>query len=72
MNETLKRLRLKNGLTQEDVAKALGFSSPSIVTMWESGDRTPRTEKLVALARLYKCTVDDLLKDDEETQHKAV
>lgn len=62
MNDTLRELRLENGLTQEAVAKALGFSSPSIISMWESGDRMPRTEKLVALARLYNCTVDDLLK----------
>lgn len=62
MNDTLRELRLENGLTQEEVAKALGFSSHSIIAMWESGDRMPRTEKLVALARLYNCTVDDLLK----------
>lgn len=57
-------------LTQTEVAKMLGVSQ-STVSMWESGESKPRTEKLVALARLYKCTVDDLLKEDEETQHKA-
>ncbi len=64
MNDTLRELRLENGLTQEEVAKALGFSSPSIIAMWESGDRMPRTEKLNAIAELFGCTVDYLLKNN--------
>ncbi len=68
---SFKGARMLANLTQEQVATSLGLSRTT-VSMWESGESKPRTEKLVALARLYKCTVDDLLKDDEETQHKAV
>ena len=32
----------------------------STVAMWESGDNTPRTEKLPELAEILKCTIDDL------------
>ena len=67
---SFKGARMLANLTQEQVAMSLGLSRTT-VSMWESGESKPRTEKLVALARLYNCTVDDLLKEEEETQHKA-
>lgn len=52
--------RKKKGLSQEDVAKALGVSGPA-VSMWETGKTAPRMPMLKRLAALYGCTVDDLL-----------
>lgn len=59
--------REKAGLTQDEVAKALGIDQ-SAVSQWETGKTAPRAGLLVKLAGLYCCTVDELLKEDS-TQH---
>ncbi|MBR1865277.1 MAG: helix-turn-helix transcriptional regulator [Lachnospiraceae bacterium] len=64
--EKLKDLRIKYGLSQKDVATRLGIS-PSIVSGYETGDRTPSTENLLALSYLYNCTTDYLLGRDTST-----
>ncbi|MBQ9885654.1 MAG: helix-turn-helix transcriptional regulator [Lachnospiraceae bacterium] len=56
----LKELRLKYRLTQKEVALQLDIS-PSIVSSYETGERTPSTEVLLALSYLYKCSTDYLL-----------
>ena len=58
-----KAMRISKGLTQKDVAEALGISQVS-VWQWESGDNFPRADKLPAIARLFECTVDDLIKEE--------
>lgn len=55
--------RKKAGLTQQQVADELGISD-SAVNQWEKGKSFPRTEFLPKLAKLYCCTVDDLLRED--------
>ena len=55
--------RKKAGLTQMQVAKKLKITD-SAVCQWESGDTMPTAKRLVELAKLYKCTVDKLLKED--------
>jgi transcriptional regulator with XRE-family HTH domain len=62
LDVNLKHFRKSAGLTQGSLAKALKISR-STVAMWESGVSKPRADKLVALAKLLDCTVDDLLKD---------
>lgn len=58
--ERLKELRFNNGLSQRLVAKRLDVS-PSIISGYETGERTPSTENLLALSYLYHCTTDYLL-----------
>lgn len=55
--------REKAGLTVLDVAKALGVSDAAVY-YWETGKFLPRPSRLKAVAELFGCTVDDLLKDD--------
>ena len=57
--------RKKAGLTQQQVADELGISD-SAVNQWEKGKTFPKTEFLPRLAKLFGCTVDDLLKEAEE------
>lgn len=59
----LATLRKKAGLTQADVAKELGITD-SAVNQWEKKKTFPKTEVLPKLARLYGCTVDELLKEE--------
>jgi len=57
----LKERRLRGAIpTQREVAKALGVQ-PSAVSKWECGLSKPRIEKLPVLAKLYGCTVEELL-----------
>jgi Zn-dependent peptidase ImmA (M78 family)/transcriptional regulator with XRE-family HTH domain len=48
------------GLTQDDVAAALGVSR-QLIGYWEQGKRIPRTEQMFQLADLFRTTVDGLL-----------
>lgn len=59
-------LRKQAGLTQELLADKLGVKRTT-VTMWETDTNTPPTKYLRPLAEIFGCTVDDLLKDDEDT-----
>lgn len=58
--DRLKQLRQSNNLSQKDVAARLDIS-PSIVSGYETGERTPSVENLLALSYLYKCSTDYLL-----------
>lgn len=58
--EKLKLLRSKYGLSQKQVADKLGVS-PSIVSGYETGERTPSTEILLFISYLYNCSIDYLL-----------
>ena len=58
--ERLQELRLSRRLSQKEVAHLIGLSA-SVISNYESGERTPSVEILVALARLYHCSTDYLL-----------
>lgn len=58
---TFFQARQKAGLTQSQVAKALGVDQ-SAVCLWETGKTSPRAATLFKIAKLYGCTVDELLK----------
>lgn len=65
--EMAERLRLAReyvGLTQEEVAGALGISRPA-VTKIESGDRKVESTELNVLSRLYRRTMEYLLTGKE-------
>ena len=57
-----KKNRNAAGLTQQTVADKLGVYQ-STVAMWEAGDNKPRADILPQIAKLYNCTIDDLLRE---------
>lgn len=59
---TLKELRLSAKLRQEDVAKRLNVNQAA-VSKWETGETKPSRKYHKELAKLYGCTVDELLTD---------
>lgn len=59
---TLREFRLNAGLRQEDVAKLLDLNQAA-VSYWESGKTKPLKKHCKKLAKLYGCTVDELLAD---------
>lgn len=56
----LKQLRNQRGLTQTEVAAAIGVTR-SVVSLYENEMRQPSPEITIALARLYGVTTDYLL-----------
>lgn len=58
--EKLKALRIKYGYSQKQVAEKLKIS-PSIISGYETGERTPSTDVLLELSYLYNCSTDYLL-----------
>lgn len=60
LGERLEQTRVKLGFSQKEVAAAIGASA-SVISNYESGERTPSVENLMSLANLYKCSTDYLL-----------
>lgn len=58
--EKLKELRTKYGFSQRELANRLDVS-PSIVSGYETGERTPSIDVLLSLSYLFHCSVDYLL-----------
>lgn len=61
--EKLSSLRKQNNYTQEELADIMNVSRQS-VSRWESDIAFPETEKLIALSKLYNCSIDYLLQND--------
>lgn len=67
---TLKERREAAGLTTAQVAKKLDVTA-SAVYNWEYGYNGIIRKYQKRLARLYGCTVDELLKEDEKKEGKS-
>lgn len=56
----LQQLRKMNGYSQEVLAEKLGISRQS-VSKWERAEASPEIDNLMALAKIYGITIDELL-----------
>ena len=63
--DRLVKLRKRNHLSQEALAEKLGISRQA-VSKWERAEASPDTDNLIMLARLYKVSLDELLRTDDE------
>ena len=59
---TLKKLRLRSGMTQQELAEKLHVTQGA-VSHWEHGGSYPAARKMPEIARLFECTVDELLQE---------
>lgn len=71
MNETIRYFRLKNNLTQEQVANRLGVTAPA-VNKWEKGISCPDITILPALARLLGTDCNTLLCFEQELSKQQI
>lgn len=60
LGENIRDLRKKAGMTQEQLAEALGVTTGAVYK-WESGRATPELEMLVDIAEFFETSVDALL-----------
>ena len=69
LGEELKARRLQCKMTQEFVADALGVSRQA-VSKWENGTVDPSTSNLLAIAKLYGISAEELLRNVDPSQNK--
>lgn len=62
LGEVLKQHREECNMTQEFVAEAIGVSRQA-VSKWETGTSDPSTSNLIALAKLFKISAEELLRE---------
>ena len=62
LSEQIYTLRRKSGLSQEQLAEKVGVSRQA-VSKWENGTSDPSTVNLLALAKLYGVSADELLRE---------
>ena len=70
LGQKLKELRIKKGLTQKDLADQLHVSFQTI-SKWENNENEPDIATLRELAKLYDCSVDFLINEDEEQTNEV-
>lgn len=62
LGETIKAHRTRCKMTQEFVAETLGVSRQA-VSKWENGTSDSSTSNLIALAKLFGISAEELLKE---------
>jgi len=64
IGENLRKLRIKNELTQEKLAEVLGVS-PQAISRWENNSTYPDITMLPSIANYYNVSIDELIGMDE-------
>ena len=66
----LYELRKQQGLSQEELAEKLGVSRQA-VSKWERSEASPDTDNLIALAKIYGLTLDELVYGEKAGEEKT-
>lgn len=64
---TLKTLRIRNSLTQLQLAQKLGLTK-SVISAYENGIRMPSYDVLIQTARIFNVSTDYLLGVEQKSQ----
>ena len=71
VGQKIKKLRIEKGLTQKDLADQLHVTFQT-VSKWEKDENEPDIATLRELAKLFGCSFDYLLSEDDEEAPKEV
>lgn len=71
LGNKIKQLRLKKGVTQDTMAKALNVSSQTI-SKWENNISMPDIQILPDIAVYFGCTMDDLFDFSQQAQFERI
>jgi transcriptional regulator with XRE-family HTH domain len=66
----IRTKRISAGFSQEEVARRLDVTQGA-VSQWEDGSCMPRADKLPELAKIFCCSVDELLKEEGVSHEKS-
>ena len=64
IGNNIKSLREKHKLTQEDLAKILGYKANSALSSIESGKKLPSPERILEIANYFNVSTDFLFQND--------
>ena len=66
----IERQRRQAGLTVRDLQAYFGFEYPQAIYKWQHGECLPSVDNLLALARILRVSMEDLLVyEDQEVFH---
>ena len=65
--QNLRVRRSDVNMTQKAFADAVGVKQAT-VSLWESGVILPTADKLPAIARVLRCSIDDLFSGEEKKE----
>lgn len=68
--EKLRTLRTAKQMTLKELASALGLTAHGYISEMEAGKKKPTTEFVLKVARYFKVTTDQLLKDELDVEEK--
>lgn len=71
LSDNLVLLRSLKGLSQEQIAEAIGISRQSYAK-WEQGETSPDIDKCDRLAKFYGVTIDSLVHQNEKVGNTKV
>ena len=63
IGKKLEELRRAKGITQAEVAEAIGISAMA-VSLYENGERIPRDEVKIRIADFFKTSVSSIFFDE--------
>ena len=70
LGEKIKEQRTAHGLSQETLAEQMGVSRQA-VSKWEADQSAPSSEKLIALAKLFQISLDELIGNESVPANPA-
>ena len=68
LGSRIQKLRINNGLTQEQLAEMLSISRQS-VSKWEMDQALPEIDKIIMMSKLFSVGTDEILLEDEEIKN---
>ena len=63
LNNNIQKLRKENHMSQEQLAEKLNVSRQA-VSKWESGSAYPEMDKIIAMTKLFNCSIDSLMNEE--------
>ena len=71
LGEKIYTLRVKNNMSQGDLAEKLDVSRQS-VSKWENNSAVPELDKIIRMSEMFGVTVDALVKENAQPQQEKV
>lgn len=66
LSDSIRKYRRSSSMSQDELAEKLGVSRQS-VSLWENGQTQPTIDNILALARIFNTTADELLGKTDDT-----
>lgn len=69
--DKLKKIRLDNNLTQDDLADKL-YVTRTAISKWETNNGYPSIDSLKLISNLFNITIDELVSDEDIENKKTI